>query len=69
MSQTWFWLMDELVPNILTRRPLTGSSGTTENFMRIGHSLLALIAAFLGGLLSRYFFAKNREPDSGSINS
>jgi len=44
------------------------SSGTTENFIRIGHSLLALMAAFLGGLLSRYFFAKYGEPDSGPVN-
>ena len=48
---------------------LAGSSGTTENFVRIGHSLLALITAFVGGLLSRYFFAKNREPDSAQVNA
>ena len=41
---------------------LVGSSGTTVHFVRIGHSLLALIVAILGGLLSRHFFAKNREP-------
>jgi hypothetical protein len=29
------------------------SRGSTENFVRIGHSLLALIAAYLGGLVSR----------------
>jgi hypothetical protein len=55
-EQAWF-------PNILA-----GPIGTTENFIRIGHSLLALIAAFVGGQLSRYFFAKNREPVSGSVN-
>ena len=54
--------------NILVGTSPTGSSGTTENFVRIGHSLLALIAAFLGGLLSRYFFATNRMPVSGSVN-
>jgi hypothetical protein len=43
---------------------LTGSIGTTDNFVRIGHSLLALIAALTGG----YFYAKNREPASGSVN-
>jgi len=48
---------------------LVAPGGTTENFVRIGHSLLALIAAFLGGQLSRYFFAKNREPVSGSVNT
>ena len=47
---------------------LTGSSGTTKNFVRIGHSLLTLIAAFLGALLSRYLFRKNRELDSGPVN-
>jgi hypothetical protein len=59
-------------PNItlydLVTSPLTKLSGTTENFVRIGHSLLALTAAFLGGLLSRFLFAKNREPDSGPVN-
>jgi hypothetical protein len=47
---------------------LTGSIGTTDNFVRIGHSLLALIAALMGGYLSRHFYAKNREPASGSVN-
>ncbi len=46
---------------------VTGSSGSIENFVRIGHSLLALLTAFLGGMASRYFFAKNREPDSGPV--
>jgi hypothetical protein len=36
-----------------TGRLLGGWAGTTENFVRIGHSLLALIAGCLGGLLSR----------------
>ena len=36
-----------------------GSIGTTENFMRIGHSLFALIAAFVGGQLSRRLYARN----------
>jgi hypothetical protein len=54
--------------NIFLGPALAGSSGPTENFIRIGHSLLALTAAFLGGLLSRNFFAKNREPDSGPVN-
>ncbi len=29
-------------------------SGTTANFIRIGHSLLALLAGFIGGAISRY---------------
>ncbi len=50
------WIKD------LTTAGLVGPVGTTENFVRIGHSLLALIAAFLGGQLSRHLFSKNREP-------
>jgi hypothetical protein len=57
-----------ITPYDLVTSPLTKLSGTTENFVRIGHSLLALTAAFLGGLLSRFLFAKNREPDSGPVN-
>jgi hypothetical protein len=34
------------VSKVLVGTALAGSSGTTENFVRIGHSLLALIAAF-----------------------
>ena len=34
------------------------------NFVRIGHSLLALMAAFVGGLLSRHLYARNREGTS-----
>ena len=54
--------------NIFLGTTLKGSSGTTENFIGIGHSLVALIAAFLGGLISRYFFVKNRELDSAPVN-
>jgi hypothetical protein len=32
---------------------LSGSGGTTESFVRIGHSILALVVAVLGGVLSR----------------
>ena len=60
-KQAWF-------PNILVGPSMAGSSGTTENFVRIGHSLLALIAAFVGGHLSRRLFDRIREPVSGSVN-
>ena len=36
-----------------------GSVGTTENFVRIGHSLLALIVAFVGGQLSRRLHSRS----------
>jgi WD40 repeat protein len=45
-----------------TDRLLGGGAGTTEDFVRIGHSLLALIAAFAGGQLSRLLYGKHREP-------
>jgi len=41
---------------------LRGSIGTTESFMRIGHSLLALIAAFVGGQLAHRLHGNRREP-------
>jgi hypothetical protein len=43
-----------------TGRLLAGPSGTSENFVRIGHSLLALVLAFLGAHLSRYLYASGR---------
>jgi hypothetical protein len=43
-----------------TGRLLGGWSGSTKNFMRIGHSLLALLGGWFGGLLSRRLYATNR---------
>jgi hypothetical protein len=42
-----------------------GLGGTTENFVRIGHSICALIVALLGGLLSRHLHEKNRQTIHG----
>jgi hypothetical protein len=50
-----------------TGRLLGGWAGTTENFVRIGHSLIALIVAFLGGRLSRRLYGKERERVEGSV--
>jgi hypothetical protein len=38
-------------------------SGTTENFVRIGHSLFALLAAWLGGQLSRRLYRSSRSQE------
>jgi hypothetical protein len=46
-----------------TGRLLSGWSGTTENFVRIGHSLLALVAAWLGGHVSRRLSRGSRPPE------
>jgi hypothetical protein len=44
---------------------LVGSKGgSTENFMHIGHCLLALIFALLGGPISRFLYWRNRDPSS-----
>jgi hypothetical protein len=45
-----------------TGRLVVGPSGTSENFVRIGHSLLALVLAFVGGCLSRSLRAKEGRP-------
>src|SRR5262249_55828801 len=52
---------------VSSRKTLRGSTGTTENFMRIGHSLFALIAAVAGGQLSRRLYGKERERVEGSV--
>jgi len=44
-----------------TGRLLVSGSGTTENFIHIGHSLFALILAWLGGKLSRSLYVRSRE--------
>jgi hypothetical protein len=46
----------------VTGRLLGGWSGSTANFVRIGHSLFALLAAWLGGQLSRRLFRSLRSP-------
>lgn len=46
---------------------LNGSNGTTESFVRIGHSLIALIAAMMGGVLSRQLHVKKRERSPESV--
>ena len=48
--------------------PLAVRGGTTQNFVRIGHSLLALILALVGGSLSRRLYStgrpgRNSKPD------
>jgi hypothetical protein len=40
---------------------LSSGGGTTENFLRIGHSLGALILAWLGAKLSRRLHLRSRD--------
>lgn len=46
--------------DVTTGKLLAGPNGSTENFIRIGNSLLALLLAFVGGHLSRYLYGKER---------
>jgi len=53
-----------------TGRLVGGWSGTTENFMRIGHSLFALLAGSFGGLLSRRLWQASRSArESAAVNT
>jgi hypothetical protein len=49
-----------------TGRLLGGSSGTTENFLRIGHCVLALLFAFIGGRFSRLLHQPTAEESPAS---
>jgi WD40 repeat protein len=50
-----------------TGRLLGGWAGTTENFVRIGHSLLALLVGWLSGLLSRRLWRASRPPEPETV--
>ncbi len=52
------WLWDPT-----TGQRLPGANGSTGNFIRIGHSLLALLLAFAGGHLSRHRYDQGRGED------
>jgi hypothetical protein len=51
----------------LARPTMTGSSSTTENFVRIGQSLLTLLAGWFGGQLSRRLCRDSRHPEVSSV--
>jgi hypothetical protein len=46
--------------NVTSGRLLAGTGGTSEDFVRIGHSVLAVVLAFLGGHLSRFLYDRGR---------
>jgi WD40 repeat protein len=50
-----------------TGKPVGGSSGTTESFVKINHSLFALLVGWLGGLLSRRLCRSSSEPDVSTL--
>jgi hypothetical protein len=52
-GNAWIW-------DLTTGNWVPGPASTTENFIRIGHSLLALLLAFVGGLWSRYLYGQGR---------
>jgi hypothetical protein len=55
-----------------TWKRLTGPGGSPENFIRIGHSLTALVLAFIGGHLSRLLYrpcGSRHASESGDLPS
>ena len=52
--------------DVKTGRLLGGWAGTTENFVRIGHSLFALMAGWFGGMLSRRLWRASRATDAST---
>jgi hypothetical protein len=48
--------------SVQTTQGLAGPLGSSANFVRIGHSLLALLVAFFGGRLSRCLALGRRRP-------
>jgi hypothetical protein len=45
---------------------LAGWGGTTENFIKIGHSLFALLAGWFGGLLSHRLWRASRPSEEST---
>ena len=58
-GNTWIW-------DVTTGNWMPGPASSTENFIRIGHSLLALLLAFVGGLWSRYLYGQGRRRERGA---
>jgi hypothetical protein len=52
-NNVWLW-------DATTGKLVPGPGDTTENFIRIGHSILALVLAFVGSQLSRYLYDRGR---------
>jgi hypothetical protein len=52
---------------VTTGKPLGGWSGTTENFVRIGHSLIALLVGWLGGKLCRRLCRTSRLSEPSTV--
>jgi hypothetical protein len=53
--------------NAATGKLLGGWSGTTENFVRIGHSLFVLLAGWSGGQLSRRLYRASRSSEPSTV--
>jgi hypothetical protein len=52
------WILD-----VTTGKLRSGWGGSTENFVRIGHALFALLVGWLGGQLSRHQCRASRHPE------
>jgi hypothetical protein len=58
-------ILTDLTDRLVLRGP---SSGTMANFLQIGHCIIALLMAFLGGQLSR-FLQGRRHAEAAAINA
>ena len=56
------------LPDVTAAAGPVGPGSTTGYLIRIGHSLLALITAFVGGQLSRNLHDRNRESTRAMVN-
>jgi hypothetical protein len=54
----WIW-------DAATGQLVAGTGGTAVAFLRIGHALVALVLAYLGGHLSRWLFTRGLPPVTG----
>jgi WD40 repeat protein len=55
--------------DVTTGKLLAGPNGSTENFIRIGHSLFALVLAFVGGYLSRNLYGKEQSSSAQPVST
>ena len=57
LYQLWMIVPKDDVPRTFNGQYFTTQSPELEHFVRVGHYLSALLFAYLGGLLARYFYS------------
>jgi hypothetical protein len=54
-----------LLMDMMTGKFLPATGGTSENFVRIGHLLIAFMLAVLGGQVSRFLYVRSHQAGHG----